>query len=96
MAGVHDDRKSLELQCKSVYVSAEKGGTGYGGNFRRMYGRFLLEAAARTCGPKTSGRRVERVLAVGDTLDRALHHLQGDVGRRRGGGGEVRTRSRTR
>jgi len=36
----------LSLLCKTVYVSAEKGGTGYGGNFRRMYGRFLQEASA--------------------------------------------------
>jgi hypothetical protein len=35
----------LTLTCKNVYVTAEKGGTGYGGNFRRMYGRFLEEAA---------------------------------------------------
>jgi hypothetical protein len=35
----------LTLLCKTIYVSAEKGGTGYGGNFRRMYGRFLKEAS---------------------------------------------------
>lgn len=35
----------LSLQCKSIYVMAEKGGTGYGGNFRRLYGRFLKESA---------------------------------------------------
>ncbi|MHB8894249.1 MAG: BtrH N-terminal domain-containing protein [Candidatus Geothermincolia bacterium] len=35
----------LSLTCKNIYVSAEKGGTGYGGNFRRMYGRFLAEAS---------------------------------------------------
>lgn len=36
----------LSLTCKTIYVSAEKGGTGYGGNFRRMYGRFLTEASS--------------------------------------------------
>lgn len=35
----------LSATCRNIYVSAEKGGTGYGGNFRRMYGRFLIEAA---------------------------------------------------
>ncbi len=39
------DREKLVLLCKNIYVSAEKGGTGYGGNFRRIYGRFLLEAS---------------------------------------------------
>jgi len=38
------DPESLTLVCRNIYVSAEKGGTGYGGNFRRMYGRFLIEA----------------------------------------------------
>ena len=42
------DPESLTLVCRNIYVSAEKGGTGYGGNFRRMYGRFLLEAAGVT------------------------------------------------
>lgn len=40
--------EDLTLLCKNIYVSLEKGGTGYGGNFRRMYGRFLLQAAAPT------------------------------------------------
>jgi hypothetical protein len=38
------DAGTLSLLCKTIYVTAEKGGTGYGGNFRRMYGRFLKEA----------------------------------------------------
>ncbi len=36
---------TLGLVCRHIYVSAEKGGTGYGGNFRRLYGRFLLESS---------------------------------------------------
>lgn len=39
------EREKLVLLCKNIYVTAEKGGTGYGGNFRRIYGRFLLEAS---------------------------------------------------
>lgn len=35
------------LTCSMVYMMLEAGGTG-GGNFRRMYGRFLKEAAAMT------------------------------------------------
>jgi hypothetical protein len=39
------DKDKLSLLCKSIYVSVEKGGTGYGGNFRRIYGRFLKESS---------------------------------------------------
>lgn len=46
------DAESLTLVCKNMYVSAEKGGTGYGGNFRRMYGRFLREAAGLMDEPR--------------------------------------------
>lgn len=55
----------LTLLCKSIYVSAEKGGTGYGGNFRRMYGRFLKEAAAR-CGADALGEVAVEFTAIGD------------------------------
>ena len=57
--------EALEMQCKLVYVSAEKGGTGYGGNFRRMYGRFLLEAASRT-GPDDFAPLGKEFIAIGD------------------------------
>ncbi|PKQ27923.1 MAG: hypothetical protein CVT63_05410 [Candidatus Anoxymicrobium japonicum] len=57
--------ETLETLCKSIYVSVEKGGTGYGGNFRRMYGRFLKEASL-THG----GKRIEKIgdefVAIGD------------------------------
>lgn len=39
------DEDAIGFVCKNIYVSAEKGGTGYGGNFRRLYGRFLIESA---------------------------------------------------
>lgn len=39
------DETTISRICKNIYVSAEKGGTGYGGNFRRLYGRFLVEAS---------------------------------------------------
>lgn len=42
------DAKKLELACKIVFVSVEKGGTGHGGFFRRFFGRFLLESAVIT------------------------------------------------
>lgn len=47
MAGWPDsmDDETLSLLCKSLYVGVEKGGTGYGGFFRRIYGRFLREAS---------------------------------------------------
>lgn len=38
------DENTISFICKNIYVSAEKGGTGYGGNFRRLYGRFLIES----------------------------------------------------
>lgn len=56
----------LTLLCKSIYVSAEKGGTGYGGNFRRMYGRFLIEAAESTGNKALAGVGSEFV-AIGDS-----------------------------
>ena len=43
--GVKMDDETLALLFKSIYVTVEKGGTGYGGFFRRIYGRFLREAA---------------------------------------------------
>jgi len=39
------EKEKVVLLCKNIYVTAEKGGTGYGGNFRRIYGRFLREAS---------------------------------------------------
>lgn len=39
------DCEMLTLVCKNIYVSAEKAGTGYGGNFRRMFGRFLKQSS---------------------------------------------------
>ena len=57
--------EALELECKLVYVSAEKGGTGYGGNFRRMYGRFLAEAASRV-GPQGFAALGDEFIAIGD------------------------------
>jgi Butirosin biosynthesis protein H, N-terminal/Domain of unknown function (DUF4872) len=38
------EAEQLSEACRGIYVTAEKGGTGYGGNFRRIYGRFLVEA----------------------------------------------------
>jgi len=73
-------REALEMQCKLVYVSAEKGGTGYGGNFRRMYGRFLLEAGARV-GPKDFAVLGDRFIAIGDMwseLSFTFKELSGD------------------
>lgn len=60
------DPDTLTLLCKSIYVTAEKGGTGYGGNFRRMYGRFLLEAAGVLDEPRLTGLGDEFV-AIGDS-----------------------------
>lgn len=59
------DAASLTLVCMNFYVSAEKGGTGYGGNFRRMFGRFLLQAAPTVDEPRLStiGREF---IAIGD------------------------------
>ena len=57
--------EALEMECKLVYVSAEKGGTGYGGNFRRMYGRFLVEAAS-TVGPGGFEALGKEFIAIGD------------------------------
>jgi hypothetical protein len=63
------DRETLSLLCKTIYVTAEKGGTGYGGNFRRMYGRFLKEAAPLVGRPGLSGVG-EDFTAVGDLWTR--------------------------
>ena len=38
------EAEQLSEACRGIYVTAEKGGTGFGGNFRRIYGRFLVEA----------------------------------------------------
>jgi len=60
------DEDTLSLLCKSIYVSAEKGGTGYGGNFRRLYGRFLNESAGVLSSPGL-GRAGDEFIAIGDT-----------------------------
>ncbi|MBU4195037.1 MAG: BtrH N-terminal domain-containing protein [Actinobacteria bacterium] len=60
------DEDTLSLLCKSIYVSAEKGGTGYGGNFRRLYGRFLNESAEVLSSPGL-GRAGDEFIAIGDT-----------------------------
>ncbi|MDD5748467.1 MAG: BtrH N-terminal domain-containing protein [Actinomycetota bacterium] len=39
------DSQTITQILRNIYVSAEKGGTGYGGNFRRIYGRFLKECS---------------------------------------------------
>jgi len=59
----------LSLLCKNIYVSAEKGGTGYGGNFRRMYGRFLKEAS-RMCGFGALDALGDEFISVGDLWTR--------------------------
>jgi len=59
------DEETLSLLCKTIYVTAEKGGTGYGGNFRRMYGRFLKEAAPLMGEPRLSDVG-EDFITVGD------------------------------
>ena len=63
------DEKTLSLLCKTIYVTAEKGGTGYGGNFRRMYGRFLKEAAPLMGEPRLTDVG-EDFIAVGDLWTR--------------------------
>ena len=71
---------ALEMECKLVYVSAEKGGTGYGGNFRRMYGRFLVEATA-SVGPESFSALGEEFIAIGDIwseLSFTFKELSGD------------------
>jgi hypothetical protein len=55
----------LSAVCKNIYVSAEKGGTGYGGNFRRMYGRFL-EEASRVEGFEALAGPAGEFVAIGD------------------------------
>lgn len=57
--------EALSLLCKSNYVSLEKGGTGYGGNFRRMYGRFLRQSAEAT-GTAALARVGDEMVAIGD------------------------------
>jgi len=63
------DGGTLSLLCKTIYVTAEKGGTGYGGNFRRMYGRFLKETAPLMGEPCLSDVG-EDFIAVGDLWTR--------------------------
>jgi hypothetical protein len=63
------DGETLSLLCKTIYVTAEKGGTGFGGNFRRMYGRFLKQAAPLVDEPSLS-RIGDDFIAVGDLWTR--------------------------
>ena len=77
------DRETLSLLCKNIYVSAEKGGTGYGGNFRRIYGRFLRESAGVLSSPQLS-LAGDEFIAIGDKwtdLSLTFKDLSGD-GRR--------------
>jgi len=76
-------KDTLSLLCKSIYVSAEKGGTGYGGNFRRLYGRFLKESAGvlSSAGLDLAG---DEFISIGDIwtdLSLTFKELSGD-GRR--------------
>ena len=74
------DGASLTLACKNIYVSAEKGGTGYGGNFRRMYGRFLREAAVAVGEPRLTSLGDE-FISIGDRwtdMCIAFKELSGD------------------
>jgi hypothetical protein len=74
------DDEMLSLLCKSIYVRAEKGGTGYGGNFRRIYGRFLKESAG-VLGAPVLERLGNEFVAIGDIwTDLALtfKELSGD------------------
>jgi len=59
------DEDTLSLLCKSIYVSAEKGGTGYGGNFRRLYGRFLCESAVVLSSPGLD-LTADEFISIGD------------------------------
>lgn len=57
--------EALSDVCRSIYVTCEKAGTGYGGNFRRIYGRFLKEAEGIMPGLGLSSLG-EEFIAVGD------------------------------
>lgn len=59
----------LSLLCMSLYVNLEKGGTGYGGNFRRIYGRFLNESAC-ILGEPGLGALGDQFISIGDTWTR--------------------------
>ncbi len=77
------DEDTLSLLCKTIYVSAEKGGTGYGGNFRRLYGRFLRESALVLSSPGLD-RTGDEFISIGNTwtdLSLTFKELSGD-GRR--------------
>lgn len=77
------DPGTLSLLCKSIYVSAEKGGTGYGGNFRRLYGRFLKESSGILALPGLD-RVGDEFIAIGDIwtkLSLTFKDFSGDGGR---------------
>ena len=59
------DDSALGSVYRSIYVTVEKGGTGYGGFFRRIYGRFLLEAASEL-GLDTLGELGELYISIGN------------------------------
>lgn len=61
----HMEPEVLTLLCKTLYVSLEKGGTGYGGNFRRIYGRFL-EQSAKVLSDERLGDAGAEFTAIGD------------------------------
>ncbi len=59
----------LSLLCRTLYVNLEKGGTGYGGNFRRLYGRFLAESAG-ILGEPDLDELGREFISIGDTWTR--------------------------
>lgn len=59
----------------TTYVYVEKGGTGYGGNFRRIYGRFLAEAGELLRDRQLSALAPEFV-AIGDGWSRLAKELK--------------------
>jgi len=74
------NQETLSLLCKSIYVNAEKGGTGYGGFFRRIYGRFLKEASGFIGGPDLD-KLGDEFIAIGDLWTRlslTFKDLSGD------------------
>ena len=74
------DQQTLSLLCKTLYVNAEKGGTGYGGFFRRIYGRFLKEASGIMGAPDLD-RLADEFIAIGDLwtkLSLTFKDLSGD------------------
>ncbi|MBN1289094.1 MAG: BtrH N-terminal domain-containing protein [Actinobacteria bacterium] len=59
------DEKTIAVQCKNIYVTVEKGGTGYGGHFRRLYGRFLVESS-KILGSRDLEEIGKQFISIGD------------------------------